>query len=82
MNDLEQLLKHFRKGVSTTSSAFFAWKGINNIASSDRDVYRAMNEDALSWGIITHSLQNTFFKEVALEALSWASLMTRVKSLR
>ena len=42
-------------------SSFYAWKTINNLAASDQEVFRALNRHALSWRIITHSLQVTFF---------------------
>jgi hypothetical protein len=58
---MEDLLKLFRDEVTTASWSFFAWKAFNNIASADEDVYRAINETALTWNIVTHSLQSTFF---------------------
>lgn len=58
---MEELLKLFRDEVSTASYAFFTWKTFNNVASGDEDVYRAINETALTWNIVTHSLQSTFF---------------------
>ena len=60
-DDLEQLQQHFSEEFASAAHAFFLWKGINNYAVSDRSVYRGINENALSWNIITHSLQTTFF---------------------
>lgn len=60
MDNLEKAHKIFRDEVTTASSAFFVWKSFNNIASADRDIYRAVNANALSWNILTHSLQSTF----------------------
>jgi len=61
MNNIERLLKLFRDEVTTACWAFFVWKTINNTASGDAKVHKALNENAVSWNIITHSLQNTFF---------------------
>jgi hypothetical protein len=61
MEDLERLLKIFRNEVTTASQAFYAWKAINNIASSNIEIHHALNKNALSWNIIAHSLQSTFF---------------------
>jgi hypothetical protein len=61
MEDIEQLLKTFRIEVATASQAFYAWKSINNIAFSSTKIHDALNKNALSWNIITHSLQSTFF---------------------
>jgi len=61
MDSIERLLKLFRDEVITACWAFFVWKTINNMASGDPEVHKALNENAVSWNIITHSLQNTFF---------------------
>lgn len=58
---IEQLHQYFRAEVDTTAQAFFMWKTINNRASADFEIHRALNEQALSWNILTHSLQTTFF---------------------
>lgn len=58
---VERLHQHFRAEVGTAAQAFFLWKGINNCAAGDRGIYRGLNEQALSWNILTHSLQTTFF---------------------
>lgn len=59
--DVERLNAHFRKEFAAAAHAFFLWKGINNCAAQDRAIHRGLNEQALSWNIITHSLQTTFF---------------------
>jgi hypothetical protein len=59
--DIERLSQHFREEFATAAHAFFLWKGINNCAAGDREIYRGINEQALSWNTITHSLQTTFF---------------------
>lgn len=61
MTDVEVLLKEYRGDVNIAVSSFYAWKTINNLAASDQEVFRALNRHALSWRIITHSLQVTFF---------------------
>lgn len=58
---MEDLYKLFRDEVTTASWSFYVWKSFNNIASKDHDIYTAINETALTWNIITHSLQSTFF---------------------
>ena len=59
--DLDRQLQHFREELSTAAHAFFLWKGINNCAAEDEEIHRGLNEQALSWNTITHSLQTTFF---------------------
>jgi len=61
MNDVEKAIKVFHVEVRTTSTAFFAWKSFNDVVASDKTVYRVVNANALSWNILTHSLQSTFF---------------------
>lgn len=60
-DDLEQLQRHFAEEFAAAAHAFFLWKGINNYAVNNPSVHRGINENALSWNIITHSLQTTFF---------------------
>lgn len=59
--DIERQHRHFREELATAAHAFFLWKGINNCASQNRAIHRGLNEQALSWNTITHSLQTTFF---------------------
>ena len=58
---IEHLHRQFRAEVDTAAQAFFLWKAINKHASEDRAIYRRLNEQALSWNILTHALQTTFF---------------------
>lgn len=60
MNNLEETWNHFSSEVTAASWAFFVWKGINDIASNDQQIYSAINGNALTWNVILHSLQNTF----------------------
>ena len=59
--DLDRRLEHFRQELSTAAHAFFLWKGVNNCAAEEDEIHRGLNEQALSWNTITHSLQTTFF---------------------
>lgn len=61
MEDIKRLLVIFRDELDTASQAFYAWKAINNLASSNKDIYYLLDKNALSWNIITYSLQSTFF---------------------
>jgi hypothetical protein len=60
LDDLETAQEAFGKEVTNACWSFFVWKHINNIASNDDVVLKALNENALSWKVITHSLQCTF----------------------
>ena len=59
--DLNRQLQHFHQEQSTAAHAFFLWKGVNNCAAEDEEIRKGLNEQALSWNTITHSLQTTFF---------------------
>jgi hypothetical protein len=61
MSTVEALLKEYRDEVNIAVSSFFVWKNLNNIASANREMLRAINANALSWCMIAHSLQVTFF---------------------
>ena len=61
MVKVENLLQHFSAEVGGAAQAFFLWKGINNCATDDREIYHVLNKQALSWNILTRSLQTTFF---------------------
>jgi hypothetical protein len=61
MDDIERLHRMFREEVTTACWAFFVWKGINNSAFDDQQIYDSLNENALSWNTILHSLQTTSF---------------------
>ncbi len=60
-DDVEQLQRFFSEEFAAAAHAFFLWKGINNYAVGDRSIYLGINQNALTWNIITHSLQTTFF---------------------
>lgn len=47
--------------VETVCQTFFLWKGINNIASNNEDIFNGLNESPLSWNTITFALQNHYF---------------------
>ncbi len=61
MNAIEELLKEYRGEVNVAASSFYAWKNINNLAAHDHALFRALQRNALSWNLITHSLLITFF---------------------
>lgn len=61
MSAIEDLLKEYRGEVNVAASSFYAWKNINNLAANDRALYQALQRNALSWNIIAHALQVTFF---------------------
>jgi hypothetical protein len=61
MNNVENLIEEYRSEVIIATSSFFAWKTINNLATTNNEILRALNANALSWNIITHSLLITFF---------------------
>ena len=60
MIPIKILLKEYRNDVNIAASSFYAWKTINNLATSDEDVYCTLNAHALSWKIISDSLLVTF----------------------
>lgn len=59
--DIEELYKEFQRELNVACSSFYAWKNIHNIAAKDDKIYHALNKNSLSWNIILHSLQSTFF---------------------
>jgi len=61
MVDIEELYKEFQEELNIACPSFYAWKNIHNVAAGDKKVYHALNRNALSWNIILHSLQSTFF---------------------
>jgi AbiU2 len=61
MEDIRQLLNIFRNELNTAGQSFYAWKAINNLASSSKEIYNLLNKNSLSWNIINRSLINTFF---------------------
>lgn len=61
MNSVKNLIKEYGKEVNIAASSFYVWKTINNLASTNNEVFHTLNENALVWNTITHSLQCTFF---------------------
>jgi len=59
--EIDDILKEIDKEITVAAQAFFAWKSIHNIASKDKIIKKAINENASSWNIFLHSLQATFF---------------------
>lgn len=58
---IEDILKHYRNEVHLVTQSFYVWKSINNLAAADKGYLAALNKTPLSWQVITHSLQSTFF---------------------
>ncbi len=61
MNIIEENLSHFSNELSAAEHSFFAWKAINHLGANNAEIYHALNRNALSWNVIAHSLQCTFF---------------------
>lgn len=61
MQATDSLLKEFRGEVNVAATSFYAWKNINNLAANDQALFQALQRNALSWNIIAHALQITFF---------------------
>lgn len=55
------MLTHYRNEVHLATNSFYVWKSINNIAAEDKSYVNALNRTPLSWQVIIHSLQCTFF---------------------
>ena len=60
-NEIESSLRCYSEEVDLASFTFYSWKSIKNIIATDKDVLRAMNSNAFSWGIILYSLECSFF---------------------
>jgi hypothetical protein len=61
MKSTEAMLTHYRNEVHLATNSFYVWKSINNVAAEDKSYITALNRTPLSWQVITHSLQCTFF---------------------
>ncbi len=59
--EIATLLNAISIEITVAAQSFFAWKSINNTASNDSSIHKSINSNALSWNIILHSLQTTFF---------------------
>ena len=60
MNDIAGLMTEYANEVNIATSSFFTWKSINNTGQASKFLW-ALNKNALTWNIIVHSLQVTFF---------------------
>ena len=58
---MQRIFNIYGNEVEAACQAFFLWKGINNIASNDEDIFNGLNESPLSWNTITFALQNHYF---------------------
>ena len=47
--------------VEAAIRVFYLWKGINDIVCKDQKILNALDENALTWNTILHSLQCTLF---------------------
>jgi hypothetical protein len=56
--NIEELLNKFSNEVLTAARAFYVWKSIDKMAGDDL-VHQGINNQALVWNIIKHSLQTT-----------------------
>jgi hypothetical protein len=61
MCKIENLYKIFHNENITTCWSFYGWKNIKKIVSSNKEIRTAINRNKISWSIILHSLQITFF---------------------
>ncbi len=61
MNIIEENLTHLANETSAAEHSFFTWKAINHLGANNQEIYQALNRNALSWNVIAHSLQCTFF---------------------
>lgn len=61
MVNVENLIQEYRNETYIATISFYAWRQINNLAVTDRNIYGVLQRNAQSWGIIAHSLQVTFF---------------------
>ncbi|MCD6026126.1 MAG: hypothetical protein K0R08_645 [Solimicrobium sp.] len=86
MTDFEELIKEYQNETYIVTASFYAWRQINDLALSDTKIYHALQCNSLSWKVIAHSLQVTFF--IALgrlfdkdhRSLTVQSFITRCRS--
>ena len=64
MCTIEELVKEYRSEVNVATSSYYAWKNINNLAANNPAVFRSLQQHALSWNLIVHALQVTFFSAI------------------
>ena len=58
--DIKEILDMFHQELTLACQSFFAWKSIHNIVSADKEIFKSINTNALSWNLLLHSLQATF----------------------
>jgi hypothetical protein len=58
--DIESALRHYSAEVDSASYSFYMWKAIHE-ATANADVLEAMNRNPLSWSVMLHALQTTYF---------------------
>lgn len=61
MNAIEESRQHFASEISIAEDSCYAWKSIHDLSLRDPEINSALNENALSWVIIDHSLLCTLF---------------------
>ena len=61
MSAVKEYFNHYESELTTASESFYAWRKIHNLAQHDKSIYSILNRNALSWNLILHSLQCTFF---------------------
>jgi len=61
MYKIGDLCNLFHNELITACWSFYGWKNIKKIASTDKEIRTAINKNTISWSIILHSLQITFF---------------------
>lgn len=59
LSEISTILGHLETEVVTAARSYYLWKNIHNIAANNERIYRGLNEQALSWITILHSLQIT-----------------------
>jgi AbiU2 len=86
LDPIESLIEEYRNEVATATAAYFAQKALNNLAVDDDNIYRALNDFALSWRIVRQALQTTFFVTLGRifdrdnRSLTLQSLLSRCKT--
>jgi hypothetical protein len=61
MSEVKRYFNHYEGELTTSSESFYAWRKIHNLAQHDKSIYSILKRNALSWNLILHSLQCTFF---------------------
>jgi hypothetical protein len=61
MTAVESSLQRYLGEVELAAYTFYVWKSINDLALKERTILDVLNRNALSWQVMMHSLQCTFF---------------------